>query len=525
MLSIRLKRLLCLGTMLFMASGCGFFKSEPTIAPFISATEIALPVQASDLVYGECPFELPDDATPEAMPEVRCATLTVPEDWQKPDGSKIQLAVAIVKTASLEPKSDPLLVFIGNPGYGLFIAYVLSFLFEDIFAQRDLIIIDQRGTGFSKPALDCPELNSLSTLVNVNLSLQEANDLLVEASNNCANKVKTSGVNLPFYTTAAEAADLEALRQVLGISQWNIFSLVNGSQLALTMMRDYPQSIRSVVMDSPTPLQANPALEWGANAEMTFDRFFERCSEDAGCVKAYPNLKETFLSLLDQLDEEPIPIDVANLSGGERNKVILDSERLITLILRLLNTVNDRESLPEVPRMIYQLQAGKTEVAARLMGRYPDMLPGSAMQQWIACNEELSFITQEQVSLANENLNPHLRKYFNAQAQGSFRACEEWKAPGVPPIENQPVKSGIPTLLLAGEYDWSEPPSWAERTAQTLSQSTVVIFPGLGQVVYASSRWSVCSKQIVNAFLETPTAKPDISCASIPFKETWITLP
>jgi hypothetical protein len=103
---------------LFMISGCGIFKHEPTITPLIPSV-IAVTVQPEDLVFVDCPFEIPDDMPPEVKLDIRCANLTVPEDWLQLDGPKIQLAVAIVKTASPEPKSDPLLVFLGNPGYGL----------------------------------------------------------------------------------------------------------------------------------------------------------------------------------------------------------------------------------------------------------------------------------------------------------------------------------------------------------------------------------------------------------------------
>jgi pimeloyl-ACP methyl ester carboxylesterase len=527
MLSMRLKRLLCLWSLLFLASGCGIFnKPEPTIPPLIPETVIAIPVEPDDLQYVECPFEDSENIPQEARADIRCANLTVPEDWQQPNGPKIKLAVAIVKTANTEPKPDPILVMIGNPGYGSYIAYVLPYIFENIFAQRDLIIVDQRGTGFSDPSIECTEISNLSIASNANLSLQEANDRLVEASRTCFTKVKASGINLSDYTTTAEAADLDYLRQVLGISKWNIYSVLNGSRLALTMMREYPQVIRSVVLDSPVPLQVNPTTEWGTNVEKTFERFFNRCAGDVQCAKYYPDLKETFYVLLDQLDAEPIVFDVANQNSGERYKVSLDSERMITLFLLLLNTVNDRESLPEVPRMVYQLRDGKTEAVKQLMGRLPqDVLPSSAMDFWMNCNEELHFTTLEQVRTSNANINPHLREYFDAQAEGGFRACEEWKAPGVSDSENQPVASGIPTLLLAGEYDWNEPPEWAKLTAQTLRNSTVVEFPAIGQIVYASSQWSVCSHQIVEAFLETSAVKPDTSCASAPFKITWITLP
>ena len=404
MLPLLLKRLLCLLCLLFLVSGCGIFKKpEPTIAPFISSTVVAVPIESDTLKYVECPFEGTDEIPPEQMADIRCAKLTVPEDWQQPNGTKIQLAVAIVKTESSNPKPDPVLVFLGNPGYGIFIAYALPYIFESIFTQRDFIIVNQRGTGFSDPSIECQELSNLSGGSNTNLSPQEANDRLVEASRTCFDKVKAKGINLPNYTTTAEAADLEYLRQALGISKWNIYSFANGSRLALTMMREYPQTIRSVVLDSPVPPQANPAAEWGTNAEKTLERFFNSCAGDEQCAKFYPDLKTTFYALLDRLDAEPIVFTVSNQYSGERYQVTLDSDRLITYLLLLFNTLNDRESLPQVPRMIYQLRDGKTEAAEHMMARLPsDSLPGTGMELWIDCNEELNFTTLEQVKQRNE---------------------------------------------------------------------------------------------------------------------------
>jgi pimeloyl-ACP methyl ester carboxylesterase len=175
--------------------------------------------------------------------------------------------------------------------------------------------------------------------------------------------------------------------------------------------------------------------------------------------------------------------------------------------------------------MIYQLQSGKTEAITRLMGGYSMNFPLSAMGLWIDCNEEFSFFNLAQATQANDGINLHLRDYFDTEAEGYFHACEPWKAPGVHVYENQPVESFIPTLLLSGEFDWSQPTAWAEKVAQTLRNSTVVEISGAGQVPTVFSASSVCSHQIVDAFLETPKTKPDISCASNPHKITWITLP
>jgi pimeloyl-ACP methyl ester carboxylesterase len=356
--------------------------------------------------------------------------------------------------------------------------------------------------------------------------MKEANDKLLEASQSCANTIMASGANLSAYSTAAMAADMEALRQALGVSKWNIFTMSDGSLLALEMMRDYPQGIRSVVMDSVVPPQANPALEWGSNALAGLDRFFQRCAENDNCNQAYPQVKETFYNLLDQIDTQPIQVDVSDLNSGKQNKVVLDSEKMLTFLLDMLLEVDGSQNLAEVPRMIYQLRGGKTEAIARLMGNsYPNNLPRTAMRLWLDCSEDMSFITLDQVKQANASVGQHLEQYFNTQEEGSFNACEPWKAAKAAEYVNLPISSSIPALLLTGEFDWAEPPAWAEQTAKNLSNSTVVVFSGAGQIVYASNQWSDCSHKIVDAFIETPNTKPDTSCATKTSKITWITLP
>jgi pimeloyl-ACP methyl ester carboxylesterase len=527
MLSLSRKQVIYLTIFLFLAIGCGKSKSEPTLTPMPTYASAAALVETDNFKFIDCPFQIPENMPQNVVPAIRCANLTVPEDRKLPDGPQIKLAVAIVKTTSTTPKPDPVLVLIGNPGYGLDMAINLPFMFDNIYSQRDIIIIDQRGTGYSQPSFSCPEFDESShDVVIQNLGEQEANNRFVEATRTCANRVKASTSNLPAYTTTAVAADLEDLRLALGVTQWNIFTLIDGSTLALTMMRDYPNAIRSVIMDSVVPLQANPLVELGTNIEQAFDRLFRRCSEDEDCSKTYPTLKTTFYALLDQLNAQPITVDVADLNSGERYKVILDGDQLTLFIVVLMSYVNDQGALPEVPRMIYQLKEGKTEVIARLMGGHPLFTAGnSAMGQWMDCNEEHFFNTLEQVTKANANVDLSLQKYINAQAEGAFHSCEEWGGPGVPKTENQPVTSDVPTLLLSGEFDWNAPPTWAEWTGQTLSNSTVVEFAGTGQVVYGSGTWSQCSHKIVSAFLETPAAKPDTSCASKPINLLWVTLP
>jgi hypothetical protein len=122
-------------------------------------------------------------------------------------------------------------------------------------------------------------------------------------------------------------------------------------------------------------------------------------------------------------------------------------------------------------------------------------------------------------------MDEHFRGYFDIITEGSKKACESWEVGDVSQSVNAPVSSSIPALLMAGEFDWAEPPAWAELTAQTLTNSSVVVFSNVRQFAYATVEWSDCSHKIVKAFLENPENKPDTGCANKAHNITWITLP
>jgi hypothetical protein len=145
MVTTHIKRLLLLGLFATLTVSCG--KSKTTATPTLMPSPVLVPtlVESENFTFIDCPFQVPQEYPSATIESIQCANLTVPEDRKQPDGPKIQLAVAIVKTSSANPKPDPLLVLFGNPGVGLELTTALPFVFDTIFSQRDLIIIDQRG--------------------------------------------------------------------------------------------------------------------------------------------------------------------------------------------------------------------------------------------------------------------------------------------------------------------------------------------------------------------------------------------
>ena len=243
----------------------------------------------------QCQFEIHPGQT------VDCGYLTVPEDRSQPDGPTIRLHVAIFRSHSDNPAPDPIVYLEGGPGGQALEAASLVFnrRFAPFLADRDLIMFDQRGVGYSEPALDCQELIDLTyeTLAQ-DLSPEEILALSTEAIRSCRDRLVSEGVNLAAYNSAESAADLNDLRLALGYEEWNLYGISYGTRLALTTMRDYPQGIRSVILDSTYPLPVSINTETPANFDRALNVFFGGCATDPAGSEAYPDLETVFWELV-----------------------------------------------------------------------------------------------------------------------------------------------------------------------------------------------------------------------------------
>lgn len=465
-----------------------------------------VPVSVVRFDPGACPFGVPGGM------RVECGFLTVPEDRSQPTSRTIQLAVAIVRAPSGNPAPDPLVYLSGGPGSpALTSTTAFASGWRSFIGNRDFIVIDQRGTGFSRPALKCPEVYQangamLGRLVSRTEKVQnEANALL-----RCRDRLAQEGVNLAMYNSAASAADLEDLRTTLGYSQWNLIGISYGTRLALTAMRDHPQGIRSVVLDSVYPPQVNLHTEMPANADRALNRLFTGCADNASCNARYPDLERVFYELVDQLNANPATVGVSTSSGWIN--LVVDGNRLISLTYGMLYKT---AVIPQLPGMIYAARNGNYDPLSNLESR---RLTGDgdfshAMYFSVQCGEEIAFTNIDEVN-AEMARYPRLSTFFNGIMENTptvFDLCAAWGVHQPDPVENQPVQSNIPTLLLSGEYDPVTPPQWGWQTSQTLSTSFFYEFPGTGHAVVTRG---ACPYGMIRSFLNNPTAAPESSCVA-----------
>lgn len=457
-----------------------------------------------------CPFTVPSDLT------IECGYLTVPENRHRPDGPMIQLAVARVPTRSPTPAPDPVVYLAGGPGSAA-LPSTVTFArgWAGFLSHRDLILIDQRGTGFSRPSLLCPELTSLANeLLGRTVTRAEKVQIEVETALRCRDRFVREGWDMASYTSAASAADINDLRIALGYDQLNLFGISYGTRLALTIMRDYPATIRSAILDSVYPPSVNLFTQMPENLERSLRTLFRNCAQDPNCNRSYPELDNVFTALVAQLDANPVTLWPRDPASGKAIKVHMDGTELVSLMFR---TFYDTQALRSLPQMIYDARHGNYAVLEHLQQRRLARAGGMfshGMYFSVICSEEIAFTTEEEIH-ATRTAYPHLQTFFAGIPENTpeiLRLCAKWQVAPPNPIENAPVVSDIPTLLLNGEYDPITPPGWGELAARTLSRSQVFTFPATGHAVVVRGG---CPHYLIRTFLEHPTQPLDGSCVGL----------
>jgi len=462
-----------------------------------------------------CPFELP--AGQVEGETVECGYLVVPENRLDPETRDIRLSVAIFQHPDGATYADPIIFLEGGPGASPLemIRFSFDIIYPPLFATgRDIIIFDQRGVGNSEPALDCPEVVAQSLelmdfeLDRQNLSKEDIYALNLESILTCGDRLNQEA-DLTAYNTVANAADVNDLRLALGYEKVNLWSISYGTRLALSVMRDFPEGVRSAVLDSVYPPDADLYLETPANMDRAFNVLFDRCAADEICNQAYPNLHQIFFETAERLNANSVSQEITNPLTGESYTALLDGDTFMLLIFRLLY---DTSALPLLPKIIYDANQGDLEMITQIRGLILMKLEAISrgMYTTVLCHDENPFSTLEAFQSALEGYTQLAGLFENAgTGKLGYQICAGWEAGQAAALENQPVKSDIPALVMAGEFDPIAPPAWSQHAAETLVNAFYYEYPAVG---HGASAVSGCPQEMVIAFFNDPSQAPADSC-------------
>lgn len=478
----------------------------------------ALLVHAQDVPTFEpadCMFEVPSGLN------VDCGYLTVPAARDAdgnaiPESGTMRLAVAVFHSSNPNPQPDPIVYLEGGPGGHALQPVPLTFesRFGDFLVDRDFIMFDQRGTGYSEPALGCPaytdwSLNRLTDTRPLEAQLPESQAQIIA----CHDTLAAQGIDFTEYNSRESAQDLDDLREALGYDQWNLYGISYGTRLALTAMRDTPEHIRSVILDSAYPLEIDLYAETAAGAQRALNAFFEACAADEACAAAYPNLEQMFYDVVDRLNTTPSEVQtLTNPLSGESYDAVYTGDAVIATVFTSLYS---EQLISLMPQMLTMLSEGDFATANLINGSLLSNEGFMSLGQQLAvqCNEEIALATGG-ATLTNIEVDPRVQRYFDyvpTLGQSISNLCDAWQAGTANEVENQPVTSDIPTLVMSGSLDPITPPIFGQTVAANLANSTWVEFPGVG---HGASLSGDCPKSVALAFLDNPASELDTSCTA-----------
>jgi pimeloyl-ACP methyl ester carboxylesterase len=417
---------------------------------------------------------------------LRCLTLPVPLEPGKP--ATLNLHVTIAPALRQGARPDPLFVLAGGPGEaGSDVLPLLSTAFKRVRATRDIVFIDQRGTGLSGK-LECPS----DVDEDAKLSDLEAD----AAMRRC---IASGRAPFAAYTTAAAARDIEAVRRALGYDKINLWGGSYGTRLAQTYARAYPAGVRTLTLDAvAAPDQVIPA--GGRDAQSALDQLFAQCAKDAACARAYPNLRAEFDALVGKLDAAPLKLNLPDPRTARQVDVTMTSARLLDTVRNMLYSPADARRLPF---LVHSASEGRWQpfVARRNLAAdfSPEGSPATLLHLAVVCAEDMPRFTP---ALAAADASP-LTRTLGDRLRG---LCRAMNVPAVP--ATTPTRIAAPTLLLSGALDPVTPPRRAQEAARYMAKAQLLTAPNVGHGVSQLG----CAPRLLRAFLDRPEAKVDGAC-------------
>jgi pimeloyl-ACP methyl ester carboxylesterase len=454
-------------------------------------------------VFDETVCDLPG-VSPEITPRLRCGTVSAPRNYNDPDGGRFKLAVVVVNSLQQPPLPDPVVYISGGPGSPLTV-FAGPWARTPYVQSRDLILVDQRGTGRSEPNL-CPDHDGALLDASLAVATDPSDDALAKrraAYAACRAEAIAHGIDLKDFGTSVTVADFEWVRRALGIERWNVYGLSYGTTVAMTLLALHPETVRAAVLDSIYP--PDPIPMHSANVADALNAFFRYCEDDQACAAAYPDLSTTYQETLSGLAEAPVVVTVPTEMHRPDNRVSLTSTLFEALVEHLIYYPS---AYPSLPHLIASVHDRDSQGLGRVLA-----------SAYAAMKAEVNRATHIAVECRDR---PRYHDPLPAGASildrlGLYGLCNDWSDIGPAPLV--PAGTAVPTLVLAGEFDPLMRPPQSQHVAALIGpQARWVEFPRMGHNVSTprasdGRAFSPCGAKIAADFIDNPAQTLDTSCA------------
>ena len=449
---------------------------------------------AAPLPLSACRLEHPMRLTVVAA---ECGSLSVAENPEDAASRRITLQIARVPAISRRKRPDPLFVLAGGPGMAASAFYAMAApAFERIHRDRDIVLVDQRGTGKSNP-LSC-ELDDDA--------LYRATDAEIAAETRRCLKGLSAQADVAWYTTSIAVRDLDRVRAALGYERIDLYGVSYGTRVAQHYLRRFPQHTRAMILDGvvPTQLALGPAT--ALDAESALIDILARCARDPACRNRFGDPRVAYHNVRDALAAHPVAVSLADPTTGEPAHLEFTAYHLAA-VLRLASYTPEQAAL--LPLILHDASEARdfAPLAAQflLVNRSYGEIVAYGMHNTVVCTEDVPFYDMKAVDRARL-----AQTYLGAaQLDGLLTVCKIWPRGPIDADFHAPLRSDLPVLLLSGTDDPVTPPAYAEQAGRGFTHSLHVVLPGFGHGQLAAP----CVDRVMALFVERASVSGlDISC-------------
>lgn len=430
---------------------------------------------------------------------IRFGIIQVPENYQEEKPTRfLDIAFAIIKARQQPAPSDAVLIFAGGWGSSI-LRHIHYFSDHFLGEDRDIILYDYRGLGFSSPSI-CPGIGEeVFQFLLQDKSHEVYTSWQVQRFDQCLDDLTAQGVDFTQYGTDNRSRDANLLAERLPYDSYNLFGTSGGTRTIQSFMRNATVSVRSAIFDSTVPIGHPIILDGFHNYQQSLDRIFKHCLEDPACQAAYPNLKERFLDFLKTLDEQPLALKLPRLP-----KAYLNKQEVNALVY---NQLYEENNFGLLPFFLEALIGRKSAMLRRLINRHEmrntvlETFNGPGFLNYmndykVFQNDSLIQAQRPETLATYEVLDGYLPYFIQDERFHKY------------PDEAKPISSDIPSLFLVGSYDPTTPPAYTEFLLSNFTQTDFVQLPKVGHGVFNQD----CGQAIMLDFIKEPTKSPNTYC-------------
>ena len=471
--------------------------TAPTAAASPSSTHSATVAPAPLRKLGQLSFKpctLPGVGGRDGI-AAQCTTLSVPEDRAATNGRKIDLRIAWVPAGEdADQHDDPVFLIAGGPGQSAVDTYpMLAPVFAAVLNQRDVILVDQRGTGGS---------NKLACDIEDDKNPTSPDDAAIARYTQACIETLSKHADLRHYGTTEAVADLDAVRAAIGAKQINLYGVSYGTRVAQQYAMRHPQQTRSIVLDSVVPNTLHLSNIWAHNLDDALALQFGVCTQDAQCKAKFGDPRGELDTVLATLRKSPPQVTYRDPLTGEQKTDALSADEVAGLVRMFAYMPAMASILPlQIHEAAQGRYAGLKALTSMLRGEMKDQM-AMGMQLSVVCAEDANMppgTAQDDSGTVLGNSVAHLMA----------QACTQWPKGDVPADFHAALSTPVPALVLEGQFDPVTPPRYGEEVAKSLPNGRLLVLNGQGHNVVAAG----CMPRLFAKFLETADAKSlDAKC-------------